>query len=165
MLTKYRITNDWPSLSPFGLFEEAFTWPTIDTLRTDLARLLGTFERVSSGASTELAEISGSSAAQLHDAGTQFVITVDLPGVAKKDVELSITGDNVFVRASRDLNVPEGYTAHRRERSSYNFENAYKLPAPVDSSKAEATLKNGVLTVTLPKSPSAQPMQIQVKAS
>jgi len=164
MLTKYRITNDWPSFSPFGLFDEAFTWPTIDSLRTDLARLLGTFDRATGAASADLPEVSGS-AAQLHDSGSEFVITVDLPGVSQKDVELSITGDNVFVRASRNLSSPEGYTAHRRERSSYKFENAYRLPAPVDSSKAEAHLKDGVLTVTLPKSPNAQPMQVEVKAS
>jgi HSP20 family protein len=164
MLTKYRITNDWPSFSPFGLFDEAFTWPTMDTLRNDLARVLGAFERVAGGSSADLPEASGTGA-QLHDAGTEFVITVDLPGVAKKDVELSVTGDNVFVRASRTLGAPEGYTAHRRERSSYKFENAYRLPSPVDTNKAEASLKDGVLTVTLPKAASAQPMQIQVKAS
>jgi HSP20 family protein len=77
---------------------------------------------------------------------------------------LSVTGDSVFVRASRDVEVPEGYTPHRRERSSYRFEHAWKLPVPVDSQKADAQMRDGVLTVKLPKSPNAQPKQITVKA-
>ena len=102
--------------------------------------------------------------AQLADNGSELELRVELPGATKDNVELSVTGDSVFVRASREVEVPEGYTPHRRERSSFRFEHAWKLPVPLDSQKADAQLRDGVLTVKLPKSPNAQPKQITVKA-
>jgi len=159
MLTRYRNTNDVQRYVPFSLFDWETPWRAFGSLRQDLDRLFGAYERSIANPYTGNQET-----ADLRDLGNEVVITVDLPGVSKKDIELSVSGDNVFVRASRAVQVPDGYTSHRRERASYNFEHAWKLPVPVEAHKAEATLKDGVLTVTLPKSPNAQPKQISVKA-
>jgi HSP20 family protein len=159
MLYRHRNSNEWPTYAPFALFDYQTPERTFGNLRQDLERVFGSYERSLTAPIEHSAEN-----AQLRDSGTDLTITVDLPGVSKKDVELSISGDNIFIRAARTLTPPNGYTAHRRERGSFEFEHAFKLPVPVETEKAEAKLQDGVLIVTLPKAPSAQPKQIVVKA-
>jgi HSP20 family protein len=155
MLARYRSHNDWPQFVPFA-FSNGSPWRTLDQISQQLSRAWEDLERYQQ----DPAYAGGS---HLRDKGSELVLTVELPGVGKDNIELSVTGDNVFVRAAREVETPKGYTAHRRERSSYKFEHAWKLPVPVDSQKAEAQIRDGVLTVTLPKSPNAQPKQIAVK--
>lgn len=154
MLTRYRNSNDLPR---FVLDWES-PWRAFGSLRQDLDRLFGAYERT-------IPSQGNQDTVELRDSGNEVMIVVDLPGVSKKDIELSVSGDNLFIRATRASAAPEGYTTHRRERSSYTFEQSFKLPVPVESQKAEAKLQDGVLTVTLPKSPNAQPRQIPVKSS
>jgi len=159
MLTRYRNTNDAPRFVPFSLVDWESPWRTFGNLRHDLDRLFGVYER-----SIANPTLNNDDRTELHDTGNEIVICVDLPGVSKKDVELSVSGENVFVKATRSASAPEGYTTHRRERASYTFEHSWRFAAPVDTQKAEARLQDGVLTITLPKSPNAQPKQIPVKA-
>jgi HSP20 family protein len=158
MLDRYRTINDWPQLSPTGFLNWTSPWRTLDLLTQQLSHAWDEVERYGENPT------GYSHAARLNDNGSELELKVELPGVSKDNVELSVTGDSVFVRASREIEAPQGYTAHRRERSAYKFEHAWKLPVPVDSQKAEAQLRDGVLTVKLPKSPNAQPKQISVKA-
>jgi len=158
MLNIYRNTNEWPGFVPFALFDLPARGRTFGQLRQDLDRVFGTYEQSLDGPLAQSGE-----KAQLRDVGSELIVTIDLPGVSKKDVELTISGDNIFIRATRTLSPPEGYTAHRRERSSFKFEQAFQLPVAVESKTATANLQAGVLTVTLPKSPNAQPKQITVK--
>jgi HSP20 family protein len=159
MLNIYRNTNEWPTFVPFALFDSPEFGRNFSHLRQDLDRVFGRYERSLNSPFVQPNEI-----AELCDTGSDLVVTIDLPGVSKKDVELTISGDNVFIRATRTLTAKEGYTAHRRERSSFNFEHAFQLPVAVESKTTVAHLQDGVLTVTLPKSPNAQPKQITVKA-
>lgn len=155
MLDLYRSMNEWPELSPARVFSP---WRALDLLTQQLSRAWEDQERYGQSPT------GYGQPARLADNGGELELRVELPGASKENVELSVTGDSVFVRASREVEVPEGYTPHRRERSSYRFEHAWKLPVPVDSQKADAQLRDGVLTVKLPKSPNAQPKQITVKA-
>ena len=159
MLTRQRNTNELQRFAPFSLVDWDSPWQTFGSLRQDLERLFGAYER-----SIADPYSNGQDASEIRDTGNELVLAVDLPGVSKKDVELSISGDNLFVRASRTATAPEGYTTHRRERASFKFEHAWRLPVQVEAQKVEARLAEGVLTVTLPKSPNAQPKQITVEA-
>lgn len=156
MYNRYRATNDWPS---FALLDYQSPGRTIGNLRRELERVFGSYESSVDGPAAQSTEN-----AQLRDSGSDLIFSVDLPGVSKKDVDLSICGDNIFIRASRALSPPDGYTAHRRERCPFRFEHAFRLTVPVEIERASAMLEYGVLTVTLPKSPKAQPRQIAVKA-
>lgn len=158
MFDRYRNLNDWPEVSPTSILNWNSPWRTLDLLTQQLSRAWEDLDRYGE------APAGYAQTARLNDTGGELELSVELPGVTKDNVELSVTGDSVFVRASREVQVPEGYTPHRRERSSYKFEHAWKLPVPVESQKAEAQLRDGVLTVKLPKAPNAQPKQITVKA-
>ena len=69
------------------------------------------------------------------------------------------------MRGERKVEVPHGYSEHRRERSAVSFAKSFQLPARVDADKVTAILKHGVLTLTLPKAAEAQPRQISVNAA
>ena len=99
------------------------------------------------------------------DDGTNFVLRADVPGLTENDFDISVAGNTVTLRGERKVTVPEGYSTHRRERSAVKFAKSYQLPTRVDADKVTATLKHGVLTLTLPKVAEAQPRQISVKAA
>ena len=98
------------------------------------------------------------------DQGSSFVVRAEVPGVAEKDIELSATATALTLKGKRQVEAPKGYSTHRSERSSWSFARTFELPAKVDADRVEARLENGVLTVTLPKAPEAQPKQIAVRA-
>jgi HSP20 family protein len=93
-----------------------------------------------------------------------FVYKAEVPGLAEGDVGVHVEDDALILRGERKSAVPEGYTVHLRERGPIAFTRKLPLPGRVDSEGVTASLKDGVLTVTLPKSKEALPRQIAVKA-
>ncbi len=93
-----------------------------------------------------------------------FLVKAEVPGLAEGDVAVSVEDDALVVRGERKSTVPEGYSVHWRERASIAFTRKLALPARVDADKVTATLKDGVLTIALPKAQDALPRQIAVKA-
>jgi len=100
----------------------------------------------------------------LAENDTALTLTADLPGLSDKDVTLSVTADELTVKATRHIELPAGYRTHRQERSDYMLAESYALPTQVDPERVEAKMKDGVLTVTLPKVQKAQPRTIAVAA-
>jgi HSP20 family protein len=77
---------------------------------------------------------------------------MDLPGVDKKDVEISVTDDELRVSAKRQIETEiDGKRYHKRERSYARFERTVKMPVAVKNVEAKARLADGVLEITLPK--------------
>lgn len=105
--------------------------------------------------------------ARLHldDSEDAFTLRAELPGLAPEALELSVGEDWIELASKREITVPEGYTALRRERGPYGFERRINLPKRIDGEKVEATLRDGILTVTLPKHASTQPRQIAIQAA
>ncbi|GAB4337176.1 MAG: Hsp20/alpha crystallin family protein [Desulfobulbaceae bacterium] len=98
----------------------------------------------------------------LYDAGDHFEMTVEVPGVARDDLNIRLQGNYLEISGSRKSDAPEGYEKHRVERGTAAFSRTFTLPADVDADKVEARLANGLLTLTLPKSEAAKPKQITV---
>lgn len=93
-----------------------------------------------------------------------FVYKAEVPGVAEGDVSVYVEDESLIVRGERKSSVPEGYEVHLRERQPAAFSRKVALPGRVDADAVTATLKDGVLTVTLPKAKETLPRQIAVKA-
>jgi HSP20 family protein len=91
-------------------------------------------------------------------------VELELPGVKSDQVELSVIGDELSIRVERPDTPQEGTAYHRRERPVGSFARVLRLPVPVDADRVEAGLRDGVLTVTLPKAASARPRKIQVSS-
>lgn len=152
MLTRFSDFNDWPSFG-FADFGRA-SYPSAQ-LRRELDRLFGDAER----------STSQGSPLTFEDDGTTFTLRADVPGLTESDFEISVANNTVTLKGERKVEAPEGYSQHRRERSAVRFAKSFQLPARVDAEKVTATLKHGVLTLSLPRAAEAQPRQISVKAA
>jgi HSP20 family protein len=93
-----------------------------------------------------------------------FVVKAEVPGLGDGDVSVSVEDEALVIRGERKAQVPEGYKVHVRERAPVAFTRKVPLPARIDFDAVAAALKDGVLTVTLPKAKEALPRQIAVKA-
>jgi len=89
-------------------------------------------------------------------------VEVELPGVEEKDIDVSVHGDRLVIKAERK--AEEGRKYLYRGRSYGRYEQVISLPQEVQSEAAEAKLSNGVLRLTLPKVPEAKPKKIAVRA-
>ncbi len=92
-----------------------------------------------------------------------FVFRADLPGVAEKDLQVQLNDNRLSVSGKRESEKTEqNETYYASERSYGSFTRSFTLPEGVDADKAHAELKNGVLTIAIPKRPEAQPRKISV---
>ena len=93
------------------------------------------------------------------------IVKAELPGLESKDVEVSLSGDVLTVKGEkREEKEEKTKSFHRVERSYGSFQRAVRLPAPVLGDQVEVTFKNGVLTITLPKSEEAKTKSVKIKA-
>lgn len=98
----------------------------------------------------------------LYETGDGFEIRAEVPGLEKDDLHVKIQGNYLEISGSRTSDAPDGYKSHKRERGTGSFSRSFTLPADVDSSKVEASLKDGILYLTLPKSEAAKPKKITI---
>ena len=94
-----------------------------------------------------------------------LTVTAEVPGVRSED--LSVEAEGAVLRISGTRAAPEGVADeqyHRRERSHGDFRRELRLPGGLDTTKIEAKVSDGVLTVHLPKAEEAKPRKIEVKA-
>lgn len=101
----------------------------------------------------------------LYDSGSELVLLAAVPGLSDKDIAVNATGDVLTISGERKVGAPEGYSVHRQERGSVAFSRSFTLPCKVDIEKASANVRDGMLTIRMPKAAEARPRQITVKAS
>jgi len=99
----------------------------------------------------------------LYDNGESLVLKAELPGLGDKDVNLALHHNVLTLSGERRTVAPEGYSVHRRERTPVRFSRSFTLPVDVDGTKVTASMKNGILSVMLPKTPAALPKPISIK--
>ena len=102
-------------------------------------------------------------ALNLWDDGDAFHAEAELPGFTIDDLDLSVAGAELRIRGRRESRSKEGWAIHRRERPSGEFARTITFPAEIDADRVQAALKDGVLSITLPKAPSAKPRKIDVR--
>ena len=91
-----------------------------------------------------------------------YLLTADLPGFDRKDVEVKFVGDELLLSAKRTPSVPEGYQPVMEERGALSLSRSFTFPKKVDADGIEAKLTDGVLEVRIPKHPEAKPRQIPI---
>ena len=142
-------------------------WPSLDrwaNLRDDLDTLLEL--PFFSGGSRQAQLFTGwTPALDLYQNNDNIVAIVELPGMRKEDIEISLHDGTLTIAGERKEQTREGDNAARTERFTGKFRRSITLPTRVDANKVNATYKEGILTVTLPKAEEAKPKQIQVNVS
>lgn len=97
----------------------------------------------------------------VEETESALVFTMDLPGLEKSDIHISVDNNQLSVTGERKAAENSG-EAIRRERWSGKVFRSFRLPVMVDSENIQANLKNGVLTLVVPKKEEAKPRQISV---
>jgi HSP20 family protein len=87
---------------------------------------------------------------------TELTVKADLPGVEQKDIDVTVSGDQLTIKAEKKSEAEEkkddkGRIYHRIERSYGSFQRTMTLPFDIEPAKVSASFKDGVLTLTLPK--------------
>ena len=109
------------------------------------------------------AETAAYPALNLWDDGENFHTEAELPGFKIEDVDLAVAGHELQIRGRRETPVRKDWAVHRRERPSGEFSRTITFPAEIDADRVQAVFKDGVLSIVLPKAPSAKPRKIEVK--
>jgi HSP20 family protein len=102
--------------------------------------------------------------ANFYDAGDRLLLVAEVPGLSAGDISINATQEAVSIAGARKAEQPSGYSVHRRERAAASFARTFALPCKVDLEKTTATVKDGLLTLSLAKAPESRPRQISVKA-
>lgn len=134
----------------------------MNLLRSRMNRLFTDFDR-SYGDDYGWKVISGGPKTNMYDLGEKLQIVAEVPGVAKEDLSVRIQGNYLELSGARKSDAPEGYRAHRVERGTTTFTRSFTLPTDVDAEKVAAELKDGILTMDLPKVEAAKPKQITIR--
>jgi HSP20 family protein len=101
---------------------------------------------------------------EVKESKDAYVFKADLPGIDEKDVDISLTGSRLTISGKRDAEQQqENDRYYAYERSYGSFSRSFTLPDGADVDHAEADMKNGVLTISVPKRPEHQPRKISLK--
>src|SRR5436309_4532479 len=103
-----------------------------------------------------------SPALDLYQSNDNVVAVVELPGMRKEDIDISLHDGTLTISGERKRESTGGEKAQRTERYVGTFRRSIALPTRVDADKVTATYQDGILKVTLPKAEEAKPKQIQV---
>lgn len=100
----------------------------------------------------------------VEETDNEYIIKAELPGVKKNDVKISATEDTLTISGERKIEREEkGKTYHKIEMNYGQFERSIKFPTEVIADKAKATYKDGILTVSIPKSEKAKPKELEIQ--
>ncbi len=139
-------------------------WTGMTGLKTEMDRLFDRFFDTTWREEPTL----GAWEPKVDVAETKDAITVkaEIPGVAEKDIAIDLREGTLTIKGEKQEEKEEkDKQYHRVERSYGAFARVMRLPAAVDSGKATASFKDGVVTITLPKAPEAKGTTIPVKAA
>lgn len=96
---------------------------------------------------------AGMPSVDIEDRGKDFLLTVDMPGFKKEDIDIEVTNDYVVIQAAKRETKAEDRERNyiHKERISETYYRRIRLPQEVNSNDAQANLNDGILKITLPK--------------
>jgi len=100
----------------------------------------------------------------ISESDTEYVITAEMPGIEEKDLEVTISDGILSVKGEKKHEKEEKHeTYHRVERRYGSFCRSFRVPDGVESDKVDATFKDGILKLAIPKSEKAETKKIEIK--
>ena len=100
----------------------------------------------------------------MYEEKGQLVVKTELPGITEKDLEVTLEGDVLTIKAEKKEEVTEDATHHTRERYYGKYVRTMSLPSRVNGDKISATFDSGVLELRIPKAEEVKTKRIKVKA-
>ena len=146
---------------------ESLAWPALGRLSNLREELDSLFELpLLSTFANQTQLFSGwTPSLDLYQSNDNVVAVIELPGMRKEDIDISLHDGMLTISGERKQESGNGEKAERTERYIGKFRRSITLPTRVDAAKVNATYKDGILTVTLPKAEEVKPKQIQVNVA
>jgi HSP20 family protein len=110
-------------------------------------------------------EMSWSPPAEMYEKDDRIVVRLEMPGVSKDEIDISMVGDTLTIKGERKVSrevKEEEY--HRCEMAYGSFSRSLVMPVAVDVERIEAGYEDGILEIDIPKAKEAKPSRIQIKA-
>ena len=143
----------------YRTFRTPSLWREMDRLQRDMNRLFNQYYP------TRLRTAPGYPAINIWVNEDGQFVSAEIPGVRVDDIEVNVEGDTLTITGERSSDeVPENAYYHRKERGFGKFSRTVQLPYAVDAGKVEASFKNGVLNIVLPRVEAEKPKKIAIKS-
>jgi HSP20 family protein len=134
---------------PYNLF---------DQFNSEISRLLSNTRTGNTAAATDWAP-----AVDIREDEDRYLLVADLPGVDRKDVDITVEDNTLTFKGERTMEKEESNTGYRRrERVHGEFLRQFTLPDTADTENIQATVNDGVLEIAIPKQQKLQPKKITV---
>ena len=151
------------------LYRRLFNVPTwgfsrpfreVDRLRRQMDEIYGAF----TGDTLPMPSAGVFPLTNVTEDSENYYVRAELPGIKSDKLDIQVTAEAISISGERKI-PEEGNNVryHRREREAGKFSRLINLPGTVDVNKVEASMENGVLKVTIPKSEISKPRQITVQ--
>jgi len=135
----------------------------INPVWREMDRLQREMERMFDSNNGHLRPAPGYPAMNVLSSQDGLAITAEVPGIDPDDIDISVVGETLTLSGERQPEeLPESVQYHRQERGYGKFTRSIQLPYAVDTSKVEATFKNGVVHISLPRAEADKPRKITV---
>ncbi len=134
-------------------------------LRTMSGLFNDTFDRFFEDTDTRLTNRTWSPSVDVSETENEIIFTAEFPGFEKDEIDISVNEGRLIISGERQFTEEKETKHHRVERWYGKFCRSFLLPKSADAGKISANLKNGVLTVTMPKKEEAKPRQITVSVN
>lgn len=135
-------------------------WRQISPLLRTLEDMRSEFEQVLSTGTTPAGHWTP--LVDVYETTSELIIMVELPGVKQEDIRVHLDGNELVLSGERRYAEPEGGQVHRVERAYGSFQRSFQLPLTVQREAIKAVLREGVLSLRLPKAETAKPKTIHV---
>ncbi len=104
-------------------------------------------------------------AVDIFEDSTGITVQADMPGVTRERLKIQVDRDTLAIEGKAEISMPEGLEAIYADVRSTYYQRSFTLSHELDGEKADATLKDGVLTLRIPKREQYQPRKIEVRLS
>lgn len=102
-------------------------------------------------------------ACDIVEAGDSFVVSFDIPGIKKEDLNIEVSGNRLLISGERKFESEENSgSTHRMERRYGKFQRAFELPEGIAAESIEANYQDGVLKLAIPKAEAKKPVKISI---
>ena len=109
--------------------------------------------------------MAGAQALHVEETDEAYILKASLPGVPSDEIDVNVTQKGVTLLASRTNQTPDGFQPLRLERTAFTVNRHFRAPLPLNVDAAEASMSDGILTLTLPKAAELTPRKLTVNVA
>jgi len=149
---------------PFRRMREWDPFEDVSTFPQQMDRLFSQYFGRAGRGEEALAPGAWTPAVDIYETDEKMVIKAELPGLKKEDIDIEVRDNTLTLKGERKFEQEtQEKNYHRVERSYGSFQRSFLLPSTIRQEAIEATFKDGILEISLPKAEEAKPKKLEIK--